>query len=356
MLFARKKTSAPQPETSDALEPRLPVLEDDSPESAQVEAAGESGLFLTEEPQPKADKPKHRWFGRAHKGAMQRAESSPESAPSAKDDLPGAAESDAEPKRRRFGWRLRKQGERSDKASTRSVELPIRILMGYLPAVSARDAAEFALGVAEKNFDQPSISFFDAFAHEDGYVYEVHEGGPGRAYAPNLLKHLTSASFMHDNPTAVLATATRSVQVELTRGGLQCVLLPESAEVQPTEGLTPSTKMRPVIAKRTGLLISGAGVFVTGFFGLLLALLARMPTYEAPPVAPVERVSYEQLPMAQWNRVSSVPYDRYVKALRFEKNAWRIEDAPIETPEEPSAPATPPVVDIDSTANPETQP
>lgn len=356
MLFARKKTPASLPEMSDTLAPPLPVLEDDSLEGTQAEAAGESGLFLSEEPQPKADKPKRRWFGRARKGASQGAKPATEGAPSAKDGLPAPEEADGEPKRGRFGWRLRKQGERSDRAKPRAVELPIRILMGYLPAVSARDAAEFALGVAEKNFDQPSISFFDAFAHEDGYVYEVHEGGPGRAYAPNLLKHLASASFMQDNPTAVLATATRSVQVELTRGGLQCVLLPESAEAQPTEGLMPSAKMRPVITKRTGLLISGAGIFVTGFFGLLLALLARMPTYEAPPVAPVERVSYEQLPMAQWNRVSSVPHDRYVKALRFEKNAWRIEDAPIGAPEEPPAPTTPPAVDIDPTANPETQP
>jgi hypothetical protein len=351
MLSVRKKVPA-QANDEEVLsanelegEPRIPA--DDRDEQ------GERGLFLQDEPRVEKPKPaKRRWFARKRPAEMTAA------GEMIVDDATPADESSslAKAKSRRF-WPQRKRAATAqdvDRSAPRLVELPIRVLMGYLPAVSARDAAEFALGVAEKNFDQPAISFFDAFPHEEGYVYEVHEGGAGRAFAPNVLKHLMAASFTDDNPAVVLATATRAVRVELTRGGLQCVLLPESADVEPTEGIVASVKMRPVITKRTGLLVSGAGIFVTGFFGLLFALLARVPSYEAPPIQKVERVTYEQLPMANWARVSSVPPHRYVKALRFEKGAWRIEDAPINGPD--ATPAPPPGAPIDATSTAEAQP
>jgi hypothetical protein len=255
-----------------------------------------------------------------------------------------SAESGPTPRRgRHWPWQ-RARGEHVD-ADGRTRERPIRILMGFLPNVTARDATEFALGVAEKNFDQPGIAFYDAFVYEDGYVYEVHEGGPGRAYAPSVIRHFKSLPpFVSGEPHAVvLPTATRSVRIERTRGGLQTVLLPESSLHAPSEDILATVKMRPAVSKRTGLLVSGAALFVSGFFGLLFALMARMPTYEAPPAVPVERVDYNRLPTAQWPRLLAVPQDRYVKALRYDKGVWHVDEVPIEdSAAAADAPATPP--------------
>lgn len=323
MLFVRKHPVSGTAPTPADIAQDAAVAPEDTPSRA---APG--GLFVDTPPPSKARKGFRFGWSRAGRAAEP---SVPEATDTASDDTPDAAAPES-PKAEAHGrWRFWRR-TRHENAEAPSRERPIRVLMGFLPGVTARDATEFALGVAEKNFDQPGIAFYDAFAFEDGYVYEVHEGGPGKAYAPDVIRYFkTLPPFAPGEAHAVvLPTATRSVRIERTRGGLQTVLLPESNSQSPSEGFAGTTKMRPAVSKRTGLLVSGAALFVTGFFGLLFSLIARIPTYDAPPVVTVERVDYGKLPLAQWPRLASVPPTRYVKALRFEKGSWRVEDAPIE--------------------------
>jgi hypothetical protein len=354
MLFVKRKATGEASDTATPAaarpQPSL-TLDDNAPEASST---GRAGLFMdSPAPSAPAPAPQRAWL---RFGARRRAAPSAPAAPNEAADTVAdptragaAAESGPTPRRgRRWPWQ-RARGEHVD-VDDRPRERPIRILMGFLPNVTARDATEFALGVAEKNFDQPGIAFYDAFSYEDGYVYEVHEGGPGRAYAPSVIRYFKSLPPFAPGEThaVVLPTATRSVRIERTRGGLQTVLLPESSSHAPSEDVLATVKMRPAVSKRTGLLVSGAALFVSGFFGLLFSLMARIPAYEAPPAVPVERVDYNRLPTAQWPRLLAVPQDRYVKALRYDNGAWRVDDVPIEegppaagAPAATPAPATP---------------
>lgn len=210
-------------------------------------------------------------------------------------------------------------------AGERPSALPIRVLMGYLPEVSARDAKEYAQGMAEKHFEQMGLSYFDAFEFGNGYVFEAHEGGDGKAYAPEVIKYFESlgAYQVGEVNSVTIRTASRFLEVQRMREGLAAIMLPESAEATPTAWLRPTTSMTPGLNRRTAFLYAGVAVFATGVLSMLLAATVfRLQPYATAPVQKVESVSTADLPRSQWSRLESLPANSYVKALRYRNDKW----------------------------------
>lgn len=232
-----------------------------------------------------------------------------------------APESPGKGKRRRFS--LRRTARQPDKRKVGAV--PIRILMGYLPEVTERDARDYALGVAEKHFEQPAIAHFDAFKYENGYAYEVHEGGEGHAYLPEIIRHFQEQGAYREGEKVevLLRTGTRMVKVIRQRVGLQAVLLPESTQLE-TDELPPSAeKLQSALNQRTGFLVAGAGFFVAGFFALIVgSMLTRYQPYDSPAPPAVTTVDYEQLPIAQWSKVQGLPPNEFVSKLAYDHKHW----------------------------------
>lgn len=233
-------------------------------------------------------------------------------------------------------------------------EVPIRVFIGFLPEVSKADAEEFALGVAVKHMGNLGLAYYDAFPADNGYAYEVHEGGPGRAYLPAILKYYKSLGAFNaeDANKVTIHTGTRSVEVSRARAGLSAVWLPEGQKPASPAWLRPTQGMRSAVNKRTGVLVAGAVVFVTGFVAALLSGMAfRLQPYDAAPALTAEKIEYSRLPHSQWSLVEQTNNSgRYVKALRYENGTWRIESEPrnnaaaqVEPPTE-SPPVTPPAV------------
>lgn len=218
-------------------------------------------------------------------------------------------------------------------------KLPVRVIIGYLPEVSERDALEYAIGLAEKHFDQLGLAFFDAFKFDNGFVFEIHEGGSGRAYVPKIIEYFEATGpYDAENPVSVvLKTGTRRVEVQKARSGLVSVLLPESSTAEPSAQIEATSAMQPALNKRTGFLVVSAALFVTGFAAVMTAaFIARFQPYEAPPERPVEQISAASLPLNQWFRVEAVPPGSYVKALRFRNQRWEAPELGAEVPEAPS--------------------
>lgn len=223
------------------------------------------------------------------------------------------------PAKRRFRFKLR------ERTKVRYAAAPIRVIIGYLPEVTERDAIEYATGVAEKHFDQLGLASYDAFEYAKGFAYEVHEGGSGRAYLPQIIEYFNSqgAFRVGENVSVVLQTATRKVEVQRTRDGLAAIVLPESSDARPTEWLEPTEPLTPALNKRTGLLVAGAAVFATGFLALVItALLARYQPYTDPPPAAVIEVKFQDLPTAQWPALTTIAEGTYVRALRYRNGKW----------------------------------
>lgn len=224
-------------------------------------------------------------------------------------------------------------------AGDRPGALPIRVLMGFLPEVSARDAKEYAQGMAEKHFEQMGLSYFEAFEFGNGYVFEAHEGGDGKAYAPEIIKYFESlgAYQVGEVNSVTIRTASRFLEVQRMREGLAAIMLPESAEATPTAWLHPTTSMTPGLNRRTAFLYAGVAVFATGVLSMLLAATVfRLQPYATAPAQKVESVSTADLPRSQWSRLESLPANSYVKALRYRNDKWEspeiVTDAPASTP------------------------
>lgn len=202
---------------------------------------------------------------------------------------------------------------------------PLRILIGFMPEVTERDARDYALGVAEKHFDQPALAFFDAYKYSTGYAYEVHEGGSGHAYLPEIIKHFNEQGeyVAGEGLTVILRTGTRMVQVQRERYGLSAILLPESSKAQPSEFLVPHKKLTPALTQRTGFLVAGSAFFITGFFALIVgSVMTRYQAYEEPLAPVVTRVNFEDLPSTQWSRIESLPPNSYVAKIVYENKKW----------------------------------
>lgn len=234
----------------------------------------------------------------------------------------------------------RKKAAGSDK--NRGQVIPIRIIIGYLPEVSERDALEYTFGIAEKHFEQLGMAYFEAFKYASGYAFEAHEGGSGRAFLPEILKHFDAMGPFNPehNEPVIIRTATRAVEVQRQRDGLVAIVLPEAMRPEQPEWLEATTRMQPALNKRTGLLVVGAALFTTGFIAMMTtSMLTRFQEWEPAPQATVEYINVSQLPSGQWAQLQSVPQGSYVKSLRFENGHWTPPDIATEAPTAPTPPS-----------------
>lgn len=210
-------------------------------------------------------------------------------------------------------------------------ELPIRVLIGFLAEVSEREAREYAQGVADRNCQQISMVYFDAFKYGNGCAYEIHEGGSGRAYLPEIIKTFqASGAYRKDgeeDASVFIPTAMRMVQVSRTPEGLQAFMLPESTHEVATPGLQGTTKMSPAMPTRVAVLVAGAALFITGFLSLSLAMVSRIQPFEAAAAPTVENVTegFANSPLSRWAALQSVSGEEYVKAVRFANGKWEIQ-------------------------------
>ncbi|KWT98297.1 MULTISPECIES: hypothetical protein [unclassified Variovorax] len=275
------------------------------------------------------------------------------------------------PRKRFFGSRMKSAVSEDPTAASPGEpttvlrSAPIRILIGYLPEVRERDAREYALGVAEKHFDQPAMAFYDAFKLGDGYAYEVHEGGDGVAYLPQIIKYFDSLGpYRADEPAKVtIRTGTRLVEVERQATGLSAILLPESSTKEPTAWLAPRERMSPALNQRTRFLVLGAVFFVTGFFALVGSMVTRYQPYDAPVASAVSRVNYDDLPISRWPRLQSLQPNSYVAKVEYADKRWKALDirdarmtqaAPVGAPPPPQV--APPAPDLTPPPAPPTTP
>jgi len=206
-------------------------------------------------------------------------------------------------------------------------EVPIQVIMGYLPDVGASDALEYAQGMAEKYVAQPGLSFYHTTKYDRGFIYEVQEGGPGKALGPAIAKYFQSkGAYRDDEPLRVVVrTAGRMVEVARQRDGVSVVLLPEAATDKPDDWLVGTLKMTPAVPRRKGMLYAGiamlsSGVLMAGATGAFF----RLQGYSAPLPPRIEQVQFQELPHKQWEKsIQRLAPGQNVKALRYANNAWQ---------------------------------
>lgn len=205
-------------------------------------------------------------------------------------------------------------------------ERPLRILMGYVPEVSEKDARFFASGVAEKNTESGFITYLGLFRYETGYAYEIHEGGHGRSYLEPLLRYYQGLppGQVEGESAVFIATAQRLIQVEkLAEGGLVCVQLPEGSTAEESVWLVPTVRLKPLQSLNTGMVLASTAFLLVSAVVALAAYWTRFQPYEAPPAPQHEHVRLADLPSQRWNQLPAPPQGQYIHAWRYQDGKWQ---------------------------------
>jgi hypothetical protein len=203
---------------------------------------------------------------------------------------------------------------------------PTQLFIGFLPDSSKKDAIAYAIGIAQRHGINPTSCGYAVFKHATGWAYEMHEGGPQRAYLPKILKEFDQQSGgpITENSLVTIETAQRRVRIERTQAGLTAFWMPESYSEAQTAWLEPGTKLTPTAPMLFGLVYFGGVIFATGFLALIVTLCIRPDPL--PLNAPARTtIAYEALPISQWQALGQVYAEGYmVDSLKWMNHKWII--------------------------------
>ena len=203
---------------------------------------------------------------------------------------------------------------------------PSQLFIGFLPDSSKKDAIAYAIGMAQRHGINPTSCGYAIFKHGTGWAYEMHEGGPQRAYLPKILKEFDEQSGgpITEDSVVTIETAQRRVRVERTQAGLTAFWMPESYDEAQTAWLEPGTKLTPTAPMLFGLVYFGGAIFATGFLALIVTLCIRPDPL--PLNAPARStIPYEALPISEWQALGQVYAEGYmVDSLKWLNHKWVI--------------------------------
>lgn len=208
--------------------------------------------------------------------------------------------------------------------------IPIKLLIGWIPKVSSRNAHQYVIGIAEKHCQGLKDAGYLVLPFEGGWAYEIQEGGAGKAYLPAILKAFTQfrKSGEEDLSKAerfVIETAHRNVQVELLSEGLTAINLPESSLANVSAKLVPEGALHSMLPERRQVLFIGAAVMMAGVLTFAASLIWK---YQ-PQISPSPHVvSYPKkgLPFDQWTTVTStsLPPGAVISKLEYANGKWDV--------------------------------
>lgn len=206
--------------------------------------------------------------------------------------------------------------------------LPYRVIIDFLEGTTRRkDAVAFAKGFIEQHFDSPQAAGWYVARYEDGYAFEVHEGGSGRAYLPDVLDTLSR----NQDVTVAIRMARRMMEIKRTQTGeYTAILLPEGMD--PTEEDTHFAEPGPSLTRYRS---DGIPLFAAGLATFAVGALAFILSLGVYAVGALDRITTGSgimdpgtLPISRWEEVLlNAEPDEYVSSLRLENGAWQIERA-----------------------------
>ena len=201
---------------------------------------------------------------------------------------------------------------------------PIRLVVSWVDTLDRKEAVETAKAWAEAHFSATQISSFHVERNPgtgNGWFYEVHEGGHGRAYLPNAIKALVAT-----RKPVWIKVRNRAFTIQVSDGRPCCVL--EASEnskswfARTAMEIGPSrTRMQPIVWKGGHVLTAGVFTAISGMAFLGVAVLASTRSVNALPAPPTLDASSIPSKLAQ--RFDAVPLTKYISVIRFKDGRWQ---------------------------------
>jgi len=204
---------------------------------------------------------------------------------------------------------------------------PMNAMMGWTEGVESKnDAIELAKGFITRRFTALEASWYAVAPFMGGYLWEVHEGGPGKGYIGAAIEALSQ------NPSSKFwfPSADRAFQIMMRDGKPFGILLSKSESLPVINSDQPPlamiTKMQPAVRKGTGVFMTGAAMAGVG----AIFLISSMAFYavSANPGPSVRAVDFSSMPHAQWGQVQGTGVEEIVSKIEMKDGKWSVERRP----------------------------
>ncbi|MCE6959713.1 hypothetical protein LAZ40_11850 [Cereibacter sphaeroides] len=202
---------------------------------------------------------------------------------------------------------------------------PIQVLIGWLGDTSLKDVLEHARGFAADHLETLETAWFLALPFRGGYIFEVHEGGSGMGYLPDVVEELTR------DPEQVVwipsgTALNRVLTVRITEERVYSSILTESesamVRASGQEPLERAGRMTPLVPKGVKVLALGASLAAIGTVTLLVAAVHSGLVGQQP--LPSRPFNGKVLPHSQIVQLAgNIHNDRWVSRIVFEDGQWR---------------------------------
>lgn len=248
---------------------------------------------------------------------------------------------------------------------------PNTVLFGYLEGVARRDADGYARGFARRVMATAERVWYQTEAFYTGYLYEIHEGGAGRSFLPDLIAALETEpegtvlvpsgrrvfeiSVRNGRPTGAMLTEERSQRVqrqlalilpaEQTGGSSYGVLLPAVAPLSRARFhiVKPTKRMKRLAPESQPLQFLSIGVLVSGLS--LLTIGTGSCLWSLAHAGIDHGLDFERLPHRQWpSAILAAAGAAYVTKLEYKDGRWLVETAHETAATSAEAPKGPPAV------------
>lgn len=226
----------------------------------------------------------------------------------------------APPRKKIEGKRVLAGLVKSRAASLKSKEPPLRLAIGHMTGVSAKDAFTYAVSYIQQHFKSLDDCWIYTRREDGGFYYELHQGGSGQAYLPKML-----AALRNSRRSFVVQLHDRKTQVVFEDGGKDTysLLLTHDDEAAVDEDIIPTTKMSPALG--TGREFTVAGT-ITLVFGLILLVVGALVDSRSMMVRH-GGADLEQMTVLKTLMLGGIEnYDTVYKAIKLETRA---EDTPL---------------------------
>lgn len=202
--------------------------------------------------------------------------------------------------------------------------LPMQVDVGWISQVEARrDAIDKAKGHIDSRFSAKEASWYRVLPFMGGYLWEAHEGGPGKSYLDSIVNELTR------NPNGeywIPSGEKRVVRIAM-RDGKPTALMPnevESLKIR-NSGQAPliaKGSMKPFARKGTEMLVFGGVMAGSGVIYMLASAAFFLSVWQpGPMVRPVKLI---ELPHSQWDKVQNTNPETIVSKMEFTGGRWGV--------------------------------
>lgn len=200
--------------------------------------------------------------------------------------------------------------------------MPNKIAIGWIEqSQNRRDAVYTARGHIDARFTAKDASWYAIAPFMGGWLWEVHEGGPGKSHLNAIMSELTE----NTGGSYWIPVGTKKVlQVSMRDGKPFAIILSESESLKVRNSgqapLLPKGRMQRFASRGTGMFVFGATLAGSSFVYFLTTLGFYLSVWQPGPT--VRAVDLAQMPHSQWAKVENTSPEEIVSKLEMKGGKW----------------------------------